>query len=65
MVSFFSYYIYMNLVVPPLDNIFYVLLISALGNFKIGATKLFLNLDFGSPWGEGFLSLYSSSPKLK
>ena len=42
----------MTLVVPCLRNMFMVLLIFALGNFKIGATKLFF-LDFGSPRGEG------------
>ena len=31
----------MTLVVPRLDNIFMVLLISALGNIKIGAINLF------------------------
>ena len=40
----------MTLVVPCLDNIFMVLLISALGNFKIGATKPIF-LDSGSPRG--------------
>ena len=56
----------MTLVVPCLDNIFMVLLISALGNFKIGAMKPIF-LDSGSPrgggWcmrGHGLLSLYSS-----
>ena len=42
----------MTLVVPCLDNIFMVLLISAQGNFKIGATKPIF-LDFGSPRGGG------------
>ena len=40
------------MVVPCLDNIFMVLLISALGNFKIGAMKPNF-LDSGSPRGEG------------
>ena len=40
----------MTLVVPHLDNIFMVLLIFALRNFKIGATKPIF-LDFGSPGG--------------
>ena len=38
-VPFHFYLIIMTLVVPRLYNIFMVLLISALGNFKIGATK--------------------------
>ena len=42
----------MTLVVPCLDNIFMVLLISALGNFKVGATKPMF-LDSGSPRGGG------------
>ena len=42
----------MTLVVPCLDNIFMVLLMSARGNFKIGATKPIF-LDSGSPRGEG------------
>ena len=42
----------MTLVVPCLDNIFMVLLISAQGNFLIGATKRIF-LDSGSPRGEG------------
>ena len=42
----------MTLVVPCLHNMFMVLLIFALGNFKIGATKPIF-LDFGSPRGEG------------
>ena len=48
-ISFLSY---MTLVVPCLDNIFMVLLISALGNFKVGATTNMF-LDFGSPRREG------------
>ena len=52
---------------------FMVLLIFALGNFRIGATKPIF-LDFGSPRGEGvgscmcghgLLSLYSSYTKFK
>ena len=35
----FHFYLTMTLVVPCLDNIFMVLLIFALGNFKIGAIK--------------------------
>ena len=42
----------MTLVVPCLHNMFMVLLIFALGNFKIGATKPTF-LDSGSPRGEG------------
>ena len=42
----------MTLVVPCLHNMFMVLLIFALGNFKIGATKPIF-LDFRSPMGEG------------
>ena len=42
----------MTLVVTCLENIFMVLLISALGNFKIGATKPIF-LDFGSVRGKG------------
>ena len=41
----------MSLVVSCLHNMFMVLLIFALGNFKIGATKLIF-LDSG-PLGEG------------
>ena len=40
----------MTLVVPCLHNMFMVLLIFALGNFKIGATKPIF-LDSGSPRG--------------
>ena len=63
----------MTLVVPCLHNIFMVLLIFALGNFKIGAKKPIV-LDSGSPRGEGggscvrghdLLSLYSSYTKFK
>ena len=44
----------MTLAVTCLDNIFMVLLISALGNFNIGATKpIAIFLDFGSPRGGG------------
>ena len=42
----------MTLVVPCLHNMFMVLLIFALGNFNIGATKPIF-LDSGSPRGEG------------
>ena len=42
----------MTLVVPCLDNIFMVLLISALAIVTIGATKPIF-LDSGSPRGEG------------
>ena len=51
-ISFFSYYA--NLVVPCLYNMFkfIVLLIFALGNFNIGATKPIF-LDSGSPRGGG------------
>ena len=62
----------MTLDVPCLDNIFMVLLISALA--KISATKLFF-LDSGSPRegrgvcaslrGHGLLSLHSSYTKFK
>ena len=63
----------MTLVVPCLQNIFMVLLIFAVGNFKIGAMKPIF-LDSGSPRGEGggscvrghgLLSLYSSYTKFK
>ena len=64
----------MTLVVPYLHNVnmFMVLLIFALGNFNIGATKPMF-LDFGSPKGgggscvrgHGLLSLYSSYTKFK
>ena len=47
----FHFYLFMTLVVPCLDNIFMVLLISALA--KIGATKPIF-LDSGSP-GRGVL----------
>ena len=61
----------MTLVVPCLDNIFMVLLMSELA--KIGATKPMF-LDSGSPRGgggcscmrgHGLLSLYSSYTKFK
>ena len=42
----------MTLVVLCLHNMFMVLLIFALVNFKIGATKPII-LDTGSPRGEG------------
>ena len=66
----FHFYLIMTLVVPCLDNIFMVLLISALAT--IGATKPIF-LDSGSPRGEGgscvrghgLLSLYSSYTKFK
>ena len=66
----FHFYLIMTLDVPCLDNIFMVLLISALA--KIGATKPIF-LDFGSPrgggglcvCGHGLLSLYSSYTKFK
>ena len=68
----------MTLVVPclQLHNMFMVLLIFALGNINIGATKPIV-LDFGSPRGgrgggsctcvrgHGLLSLYSSYTKFK
>ena len=68
----FHFYLVMTLVVPCLDNIFMVLLISALENFKIGAMKPIF-LDSGSPRGggglcmrgHGLLSLYSSYTKFK
>ena len=44
------FYLIMTLVVPCLHNIFMVLLIFELRNFKIGATKPIF-LDFGSPRG--------------
>ena len=46
----FHFYLVMTLVVPYLDNIFMVLLISELA--KIGATKPIF-LDSGSTWGDG------------
>ena len=46
----FHFYLVMTLVVPSLDNIFTVLLISEV--VKIGATKPIF-LDFGSPRGRG------------
>ena len=42
----------MTLVVPCLDKIFMVLLMFALGNIKIGATKPIF-LDSGAPREEG------------
>ena len=70
--ALFHFYLIMTLVVPCLHNMFMVLLISALGNIKIGATKPIF-LDSGSPRGEGglcvrvhgLLSLYSSYTKFK
>ena len=47
-----SFYLIMTLVVPCLHNMNTVLLIFALGNFKIGATKPIF-LDSGSPRGGG------------
>ena len=69
----FHFYLIMTLVVPwPwLRNIFMVLLIFALGNITIGATKpIFLDSGFrrgeGScVRGHGLLSLYSSYTKFK
>ena len=46
----FHFYLIMTLVVPCLHNMFMVLLIFSLGNFKIGATKPIF-LDSGSPRG--------------
>ena len=46
----FHFYRIMTLVVPCLHNMFMVLLIFALGNFNIDATKPIF-LDFGSPRG--------------
>ena len=48
----FLFYLSMTLVVPCLHNMFMVLLIFALGNFKIGATKPIF-LDSGFPRGGG------------
>ena len=48
----FHFYLIRTLLVPFLENIFMVLLISALVNFKIGAIKPIF-LDSGSPRGEG------------
>ena len=50
----------MTLVVPSLDlhNIFMVLLIFALGNIKIGATKP-IYLDSGSLRGGGFMHAWA------
>ena len=52
----FHFYLIMTLDVPCLDNIFMVLLISALA--KIGATKPIF-LDSGSPRGEGGLCVWA------
>ena len=68
----FHLYLIMTLVVPCLDNKYMVLLIFALGNFKIGATKPIF-LDSGSHRGKGgscvhehgLLSLHSSYTKFK
>ena len=55
----FHLYLVMTLVVPCFNrNICMVLLISALGNFKIGATKPIF-LDSGSPRGEGFVRVWA------
>ena len=62
----------MTLVVACLHNMFMVLLIFALGNFRNGATKPIF-FDSSSPRGEGgscvlghgLLSLYSSYTKFK
>ena len=48
----FHFYLIMTLVVPCLHNMFMVLLIFALGNINIGATKPIF-LDSGSPRGGG------------
>ena len=48
----------MTLVVPCLHNMFMVLLIFALGNFKIGATKPIF-LDFGCPGGGGVVRAWA------
>ena len=69
-ISFLSYY---DIGCTKLQNMFMVLLIFALENIKIGATKPTF-LDFGSPReggggscvrGHGLLSLYSSYTKFK
>ena len=50
----FHFYLIMTLVVPCLHNMFMVLLIFALENFQIGATKsIFLDYDSPSPGGGG------------
>ena len=54
-------YVYesLTLVVPCLHNMFMVLLIFALGNFKIGVTKPIF-MDSGSPRGErGFVHAWA------
>ena len=48
----FHFHLIMTLVVPRLHNMFMVLLIFALGNIQIGATKPIF-LDCGSSRGEG------------
>ena len=48
----FHFCLIMTLVVPHLHNMFMVLLVFALGNFKIGATKPIF-LDSGSPMEGG------------
>ena len=69
----FHFYLIMTLVVPCLHNMFMVLLIFALGNIIIGATKPIF-LDSGSPRGDGggscvrgrgLLSFHSSCTKTK
>ena len=69
----FHFYRTMTLVVPCLHNMFMVLLIFALGNINIGATKSIF-LDSGSPrggeeglcmHGHGLSSLYSPYTKFK
>ena len=53
------FYLIMTLVVQCLHNMFMVLLIFALGNFNIGATKPIF-LDSGSPrGGGGFVRAYA------
>ena len=55
----FHFYLIMTFVVPCLHNMFMVLLIFALQNFKIGAMKPFF-LDSGSPrWGGGFVRAWA------
>ena len=54
----FNFYLIMTLVVPHLYNIFMVLLISALGNIKIGATKPIF-LDSGSPGERGVVHAWA------
>ena len=52
----------MTLVVPCLHNMFMVLLIFALGNIKIGATKHFvfwILVPLGGEGGEGFVRAWA------